>query len=147
LTDSRAVPLKFHRARQLRSNQTDTERILWNQLRARRLNGLRFRRQFPIGNFITDFCCKEYQLVIELDGEQHAEQRIVKKDDRRTQLIENRGYKVLRFWNNEVLTNMDGVLESILDTVAQRRPLPHPLLGQGEGIENKERIREEVRKD
>jgi len=99
---------------------------LWNQLRAAVLNGLRFRRQFRIGNFITDFCCKEYQLVIELDGEQHAEQRIVKKDDRRTQLIENRGYKVLRFWNNEVLTNMDGVLESILDTVTQRRPLPSP---------------------
>jgi very-short-patch-repair endonuclease len=146
LTDPRAVPLKFHRARQLRSNQTDTERILWNQLRARRLDGLRFRRQVPIGNFIADFCCKEYQLVIELDGEQHAEQRIINSDDR-TQLIENRGYKVLRFWNNEVLTNMDGVLESILDTVAQRRPLPHPLLGQGEGIENKERIREEVTKD
>jgi very-short-patch-repair endonuclease len=68
LTDPRAVPLKFHRERQLRSNQTDTERILWNQLRARRLNELRFRRQFPIGNFIADFCCKEYQLVIELDG-------------------------------------------------------------------------------
>ena len=147
MTDPRAVPLKFHRARQLRGNQTDTERILWNRLRAHRLNGLRFRRQFPIGNFIADFCCKEYQLVIELDGEQHAEQRIIKYDDRRTQLIENRGYKVLRFWNNEVLTNMDGVLESILDTVAQRRPLPRPLLGQGEGIENKERIREEVRKD
>ena len=147
MTDPRAIPLKFHRARQLRGNQTDTERILWNRLRAHRLNGLRFRRQFPIGNFIADFCCKEYQLVIELDGEQHAEQRIIKYDDRRTQLIENRGYKVLRFWNNEVLTNMDGVLESILDTVTQRRPLPHPLLGQGGGMENKERIREEVRKD
>lgn len=147
MTDSRAVPLKFRRACQLRSNQTDTERILWNQLRARRLNGLRFHRQFPIGNFIADFCCKEHQLVIELDGGQHAERRIIKNDDRRTQLIENRGYKVLRFWNNEALTNMDGVLESILDTVAQRRPLPRPLLGQGEGIENKERIREEVRKD
>jgi very-short-patch-repair endonuclease len=147
LTDPRAVPLKFVRTRQLRSNQTDAERILWYQLRARRLNGLRFRRQFPIGNFIADFCCKEYQLVIELDGGQHAEPRIIKNDDRRTQLIENRGYKVLRFWNNEVLTNMDGVLESILDTVAQRRPLSHPLLGQGEGIEKKERSREEVRRD
>jgi very-short-patch-repair endonuclease len=120
---------------------------LWYRLRARRLNGLRFRRQFPIGNFIADFCCKEYQLVIEFDGGQHAEQRIIKNDDRRTQLIENRGDKVLGFWNNEVLSNMDGVLESILDTVAQRRPLPRPLLGQAGGIENKERIREEVRKD
>jgi very-short-patch-repair endonuclease len=147
LTDPRAVPLKFHRARQLRSNQTNTERILWNRLRARRLNGLRFRRQFPIGNFIADFCCKEYQLVIERDGGQHAEQRIIKNADGRTQLIENRGYKVLRFWNNEVLTNMDGVLESILDTVAQRRPLPHPLLGQGEGIETRRGSEKKVRKD
>jgi very-short-patch-repair endonuclease len=150
LTDPRAVPLKFRRARQLRGNQTDPERVLWSQLRARRLNGLRFRRQFPIGNFIADFCCKEYQLVIELDGGQHAEQQIIKNDGRRTQLIENRGYKVLRFWNNEVLTNMDGVLESIFEAVARQkpqRPLPRPLLGQGEGTEKEERIREEVRKD
>ena len=117
-------------------------------LRARRLNGLRFRRQFPIGNFIADFCCKEYQLVIELEGGQHAEQQLITRDKRRARLIEDRGYKILRFWNDEVLTNMDGVLESILEAVAQQRPLPHPLLGQGqgEGIENKERIGE-VRKD
>jgi very-short-patch-repair endonuclease len=115
VADPRPVALKFARARRLRREQTDAELALWYRLRAQRLNGLRFRRQVPIGVFIADFCCRERHLVVELDGGQHAELTTAAKDRFRRKLIEERGYRVLRFWDNEVLTNIDGVIQSIID--------------------------------
>ena len=111
------------RARQLRSSQTDAERKLWASLRARQLRGAKFRRQHAIGPFITDFCCVERGLVIELDGGHHAER--VKADRVRTAFIEQRGYRVLRFWDNEVLQNMEAVLQQI--AIALNDPHPFPL--------------------
>src|SRR5271170_7338305 len=107
-------------ARRLRRDQTDAEQKLWSGLRANRLDGLGFRRQFPIGNFIVDFCCREQRLVVEVDGGQHMDE--AEADQKRTELLEARGYLVLRFWNSEVLSNIDGVLEEILNVL--RRPSP-----------------------
>ena len=124
-TDSkkpRTVPLSFQRARDLRHRQTDAETKLWQHLRARRLEPLKFRRQFPIGNFIVDFCCKERRLVIELDGGQHAEPEAIAADERRTLALEARGYRVIRFWDNEVLQNLDGVVEAILEALHGTSP-------------------------
>src|SRR6185295_295647 len=92
-------------ARKLRRHQTDAERVLWFRLRDRRLNGLKFRRQMPVGNFIVDFCCESARLVVELDGGQHARQ--TESDSARTADLEKRGYLVLRFWNDDVLRNTD----------------------------------------
>ncbi len=110
----KASPI-HERARHLRREQTDAEIRLWSRLRERRLAGFRFRRQFPIGNFIVDFCCRERRLVIEVDGGHHLEQ--VESDRKRTELLEARGYIVLRFWNTDVLANTDGVLEEILNAL------------------------------
>ena len=77
------------------------------------------RRQFPVGQFIADFCCPQARLIIELDGGQHAEQRSA--DEWRSRILSERGYPVPRFWNNEVLTNMDGVLEQILTVLREGR--------------------------
>ena len=112
-------------ARRLRRDQTDAERKLWLRLRDRRLEGLKFRRQVTIGPYIADFCCESQRLVIELDGGQHAER--ADQDAARTAALEAQGYLVLRFWNNDVLRNMDGVLESILDTLRPVPPHPNPL--------------------
>jgi very-short-patch-repair endonuclease len=98
-------------ARILRKTLTDAEKLLWHLLRGRQIGGLRFRRQVPLGRYIADFVCHEANLVIELDGGQHAEQ--VRYDKKRTQWLEKEGYRVQRFWNNEVLQNVDGVLEVI----------------------------------
>ena len=99
------------RARQLRSNQTDAEKKLWHQLRAKRLHGFKFRRQAIIGSTIVDFVCMQKKLVIELDGGQHADHQ--QKDAIRTQWLEHHGYRVLRFWNLEVFRNIQGVLLKI----------------------------------
>jgi len=103
-------------ARSLRSNQTDAERRLWYLLRSRQLNELKFRRQHPIGTYIVDFCCAEHRLVVELDGGQHAEH--IDRDKKRTQLLNERGFRVLRFWNHEVLTQPAAVLEAILQAIS-----------------------------
>ena len=112
-------------ARRLRRDQTDAERKLWFRLRDRRLNGLKFRRQVTIGHYIADFCCESGRLIIELDGGQHAARE--NQDAERTAALEAQGYLVLRFWNNDVLRNMDGVLESIVDTLRPAPPHPNPL--------------------
>lgn len=96
-------------ARKLRTNSTNAERLLWSQIRSRQL-GAKFVRQFPIGPFIADFACRSAHLVIELDGGQHDEQT----DAPRTATIEAHGYRIIRFWNNEVIENLDGVLQSIV---------------------------------
>ena len=109
-------------ARKLRRNQTDAERTLWFRLRDRRLNGLKFCRQMPIASYVVDFCCEASRLIIELDGGQHAERN--EEDAKRTAALEAQGYLVLRFWNNDVLRNIGGVVESIANTL---RPVPtHP---------------------
>ena len=107
-------------ARHLRRDQTDAEARLWYRLRERRLEGFRFRRQFPIGNFIVDFCCRDQWLVVEVDGSQHMEREAA--DRGRSELIEARGYRVLRFWNSDVLSNLDGVLEQILGALTTPSP-------------------------
>ena len=106
-------------ARKLRSNQTDVELKLWLQLRGRRLGGLKFRRQVPIAGFIADFLCEEVKLVVEVDGGQHAE--ATTGDAERTGILRDAGFIVLRFWNNEVMANMDGVLQRIMEEVVLAR--------------------------
>ena len=102
------------RARELRRNMTDAERALWRRLRMRQLAGQRFRRQQPIGDYIVDFACPAARLVVEVDGGQHAEEE---RDAARTRWLESRGYRVLRFWNNEVLGQIDGVLAVIEESL------------------------------
>ena len=103
--------MSISRARRLRQDLTDAERLLWSRLRRNRLEEWHFRRQAPIGPYTVDFACVAAGLVIEVDGGQHAAQR--EKDAARTAYLEARGYRVIRFWNNEVIGNLDGVLEVI----------------------------------
>jgi very-short-patch-repair endonuclease len=105
------------RARQLRRDSTDAERRIWSALRDRRLATYKFRRQHPIGEFIVDFACTRYQLVIELDGGQHADSTA---DARRTAWLESQGWTVMRVWNNDVVGNINGVVEAILRTLRGR---------------------------
>ena len=103
---------QYLRAKSMRQSPTDAERLVWEHLRARRLDGYKFRRQMPIDGFIVDFACFRSKLVVELDGGQHME-RVV-HDEFRTAVITRNGYEVLRFWNGEVFENLEGVLETIL---------------------------------
>jgi very-short-patch-repair endonuclease len=105
------------RARKLRHEATEAEKLLWSKLRARQLSGVKFRRQVPIGSYIMDFVSFERRLVVEIDGGQHAEAESQDYDKQRTTWLESQGFRVLRFWNNEVLTNLEGVLTRILDTL------------------------------
>jgi very-short-patch-repair endonuclease len=102
-------------ARRLRRDQTDAERILWSRLRGKRILGFKFRRQHPIGNFFADFFCLEAKLVIELDGSQHADQ--TDRDELRTEYIHKLGCTVLRFWNHEVISEIDLVIQRIADAL------------------------------
>src|ERR1700736_3282578 len=99
------------RARQLRGTMTDAEVRLWICLRGEQVDGYRFRRQVAMGPYVADFVCMKTRLVIEVDGGQHAEE--VQRDERRTAWLESRGFRVLRFWNTEVLQQTEGVLETI----------------------------------
>ena len=120
----RAVtPTKRRFARALRHDMTDAERRLWSALRAHRLDGLAFRRQTPIGPFIVDFVCQERRLIVEVDGGQHSESM---RDIERDRWFTSKGYRVLRFWNSDVLSNRDGVLEVILEAARGITPLPSP---------------------
>ena len=98
-------------ARALRISQTDTEKHLWSALRDRRLDGFKFRRQHRIGPYVADFACTERMLIVEADGGQHNGSI---SDTERTEVLERQGWRVLRFWNNEILINLDGVLATIL---------------------------------
>ena len=107
-------PLMRRRARELRKRMTDAERKLWFALRDRRFARFKFCRQVPIGRFVADFICFERRLVIEVDGGQHADSL---SDQRRDRWFAANGYRVLRFWNNEVLKNLDGVTTLLADTL------------------------------
>jgi very-short-patch-repair endonuclease len=117
-------PMQLRRdlARRLRRDETDAEHELWMWLRDRQL-GVKFRRQYGIGPYIADFCSVEQLLVVELDGGQHAEQTA--KHEERTAYLAKCGFKVLRFWNDQALTDMDSVLDEILKNL--KVPHPHPL--------------------
>ncbi len=101
-----------HRARKLRQSASDAEARLWQQLRNRNLRGYKFRRQMKIGPYFADFVCVKAKLIIEADGGQHLEQ--IDYDNRRTCFLEKQGFRVLRYWNDEILCDMDGVLEDVL---------------------------------
>jgi very-short-patch-repair endonuclease len=119
---------KFKRsfAKQLRVDATEPERKLWMVLRRKQLAHLRFRRQQPIGPYVADFFCSAAKLIIELDGSQHGAKESVSADEARTAWLEESGYKVLRFPNDEVLKNRDAVLETIDRVIRQRSILPSP---------------------
>ena len=110
---------------------TDAEAKLWNRLRNNQLLGAKFRRQVPIGSFIADFCCRDPKLVVEVDGSQHTERAT--QDASRTRVLAEHGYAVVRFWDNEVLQDIDGVLEAIVGEVTRRTlaPSPSPLRAPG----------------
>ena len=123
-----SLKAKTVRARRLRKDATDAERTLWKALRELNLP-LRIRRQHPIGIYIADFAIPAAKLVIEIDGGQHAD--AVESDANRTSALKDRGYRVIRFWNNEVLTNLDGVLTTILREIDNPPPHPSPLRPRG----------------
>ena len=102
-------------ARQLRQNQTSQEAKLWHLLRRKNFRNLKFRRQYPIGNYIVDFCCPVKKLIIELDGGGHNEEYKIKADQIRDEYLKNQGFKILRIWNNGIDNNLEGVYEKIIE--------------------------------
>jgi very-short-patch-repair endonuclease len=107
----RTSPQNFARAKELHRNMSPAEAKLWKHLRAHQMADIHFRNQHAIGNYIVDFCAPRKKLIIELDGSQHLEQK--EYDDERTRYFEARGYRVLRFWNNDVMNRIDDVLKAI----------------------------------
>ena len=125
------------RSRQLRRVQTEAERKLWYRINNRQPSGHKFVRQEPVGPYFADFACRAHRLIVELDGSQHAESA---HDLVRDAYLRSRGFRILRFWNAEVYTNMDGVLETILAALDERAPSPLPAGGEraAEGSERTE---------
>ncbi len=111
-------------AKALRTNQTDAELKIWQALRAGRLMNHKFKRQVPITDYIVDFVCFEQKLIVEIDGGQHMESS---GDELRDAKLTKMGFKVLRFWNNEIFNNLQGVLTVILKQLQKATPLPNPL--------------------
>jgi len=126
-------------ARKLRRQLTDAERALWARLRNGQLQSVKFRRQQPIGPYIVDFVSLKRRLILEIDGGQHNERKGRREDRGRTQWLQAKGYRVLRFWNNDVLMNMEGVLEIILEALAHPHPASPLMEGEadfrGEAVE------------
>ena len=110
-------------AKMLRKRQTDVERLLWSHLRSKRMEGVKFRRQHPFGPYIIDFISLEAKLIIELDGGQHSTGSTLEKDKIRDQYCRDKGFKVLRFWNNEVIENKEGVLTVIRQAVLDAKSI------------------------
>jgi very-short-patch-repair endonuclease len=131
-TNEKIISNKLQRT--LRNEMTTAENALWKVLRGRQLEGLKFRRQHPFGNYILDFVCLEIMLVIEVDGGQHTEN--IEYDTQRTEELQKAGYHVLRFWNNQVLQKIESVKEKLWESVEGLRQSPHPhpnLPLEGEG--------------
>ena len=123
----------YDKAKELRHRPTDAELLLWKRLRNRNIDDAKFRRQQPIGPYVVDFACMERRLVVEVDGGQHADQ--VERDEARTAYLKSKGYRVLRYWNNEVLGQTESVLEAIHVALAQAAyPSPQPSPARGEGV-------------
>jgi very-short-patch-repair endonuclease len=118
-------------AKTLRRKATPHEHKLWQHLRSNRINGIKFRRQQTIGPYIVDFVCHQAKLIVELDGSQHALQAV--QDADRTRWLESQGFQVLRFWNNDIDQNLEGVLTVILQHLS---PSPLPLSHQGRGVQS-----------
>ena len=123
-----ATPNTFDKAKLLRNNMTEAEKILWDLLKNRSVFKVRFRRQHPIGIFVVDFYCHEYKLAIEIDGEIHLKNEVIEYDDGRSHDIEKYGIKILRFTNNEVFTDPKKIINEILKTMKVLEP---PLGGRG----------------
>lgn len=118
-------------AQRLRKNLTEAEKKLWFQISKRQIDGLKFRRQYPVPPYIVDFVCLERSLIIEIDGGQHDMNK--KKDEKRTQHLKQEGFEVIRFWNNEVMGNIDGVLTVICEHLST----PTPTLPRKRGREKR----------
>ena len=132
--DMRGGAVLKQRARRLRANLTDAEALLWRELRRHRLGG-RFRRQFPIPPYVVDFACIEARLIVEADGGQHARPG---DHDRRDRELQRHGWRMLRFWNNEILGNRAGVLQVIAEALGETRgrdPHPDPPPQAGEWVQ------------
>ena len=121
------------RARALRVDSTDAERLIWRHLRDRRLGGFKFRCQHPVGSYFADFACLEAMLIVELDGGQHFKPAALLAAERRTAALKKHGFDVLRFDNGQVLSPVEGVLTAILDRLESHHPHPNPLPQAGEG--------------
>ncbi|WP_231639176.1 endonuclease domain-containing protein [Sphingomonas profundi] len=129
------APHTLKRAKEMRRAPTEAERRLWTQLRGSRLGGAKFRRQQPIGPYIADFVCQQRRLIVEADGSQHVESG---HDARRDAYLIAQGYRIVRFWNNDVMTNPQGVEEAIRTALACPHPpaasLRAPLSLEGRGV-------------
>jgi very-short-patch-repair endonuclease len=123
----RIKPILTDRAKALRRNQTDAEKLLRASLHTLSYDGIKFRRQQPIDNYIVDFVHLDKKLVIELDGGQHNEPQPIEYDNSRTSFLEQRGFRVVRFRDNDVLQNIDGVMEKKTNILAELSPSPVPL--------------------
>jgi very-short-patch-repair endonuclease len=129
-------------AKALRRRLTDSERLLWRHLRSKQIEGNKFRRQEPLGKYVVDFVCHEKRIVIEVDGSQHSIDKGI--DKARDKWLKEQRYNVLRFWNNEVLTNVDGVLEVIRNTLLSPSLNPSHQGREGKRVNNdptRERLR------
>jgi very-short-patch-repair endonuclease len=111
--------IRLARARDLRANMTDAERALWNALKSKQLSGYKFSRQIIVGPYIADFVCRTHKLIIELDGGQHGMDNAIVYDEARTEFMQQSGFQVMRFWNYDVLSNLNGVLEMILTRLGE----------------------------
>jgi very-short-patch-repair endonuclease len=118
-------------ARELRKSMTEAERKLWRGLRMRQMHGYKFRRQFPVGSYIVDFVCLEARLIVEVDGGQHADETY--GDVERDEWLKSQNFRILRYWNNQVLNELDCVLDDIARALQSSPPSqPSPVKGEGE---------------
>ena len=125
---TRGQPSHLDLKRRLRSNMTGPETRLWSRLRARQLQGLKFRRQHGIGRYIVDFYCPEQSLVIEVDGDSHADADQILKDQHRDRYFQSLGLPVIRYANDDILKNLDGVLEDLAERLSSGSTSPRPSL-------------------
>jgi very-short-patch-repair endonuclease len=124
-TQSRkAAVLKRSNAKRMRREPTEAEKLFWWELRDRRLEGHKFKRQYLVGGYIADFVCIERKLIVELDGGQHAE--ATEYDEKRSAVLQSLGFRVLRIWNAEIFTNMEGVIDAVLAELARGSVSPSP---------------------